>query len=159
MTRRFLRPPGAQPERAFQARCIRCGKCAAACAYRSIRLGGWADGPAQMGAPLVQPRSVPCYLCMKCPPACPTGALDPKLTDRRKVRMGLARLDRTRCLAFQGTLCRSCYTICPLPDEAIAMDAELRPGVDGDRCVGCGLCENACPVEPAAIAVLPREGP
>jgi len=33
------------------------------------------------------------------------------------------------------------------------MDSELRPVVDEERCVGCGICENVCPVEPAAIIV------
>ncbi|RLC40521.1 MAG: hypothetical protein DRH51_05390 [Candidatus Coatesbacteria bacterium] len=30
-------------------------------------------------------------------------------------------------------------------------------GVDKDLCIGCGYCENICPVEPPAIKVHPLE--
>jgi NAD-dependent dihydropyrimidine dehydrogenase PreA subunit len=33
------------------------------------------------------------------------------------------------------------------------MDDQLRPVVDQKKCVGCGICENVCPVDPAAIVV------
>jgi MauM/NapG family ferredoxin protein len=153
MNRRLLRPPGATDERHFQARCIRCGTCAQVCPYRSIALASIFDGLSQMGTPFVEPRKVPCYLCMKCPPACPTQALDNALAEKEKVRMGIAAIDRKTCFAWLGTLCRSCYENCPIFDEAIRMDNELRPVVDDKKCVGCGICENVCPADPAAIVV------
>lgn len=158
MNRQPLRPPGALPEREFLAACIRCGKCAQACPYRSIRMAGLLDGVALMGTPVIRARETPCFLCMKCPPVCPSGAL--KRTVRRKedVRMGEALIDKKTCLAWEGTLCRSCYDDCPLQNEAIIMDAELRPVVDEKKCVGCGICENVCPTEPAAVTVRPKGG-
>jgi NAD-dependent dihydropyrimidine dehydrogenase PreA subunit len=68
--------------------------------------------------------------------------------------MGLAELDRERCYAFQGIVCRTCLDACPLQGEAIRQDDELRPEVT-DRCVGCGLCEWRCPAEGSAIRVRP----
>ena len=150
-----LRPPGAKPEADFAARCIRCGRCSQACPYRSIKLAGLFDGISIMGTPVVNARETPCYLCMKCPPVCPSGALDRKLTKKQDVRMGIAVINKKECLAWQGTLCRSCYQNCPLLDSAIRMDAELRPVIDEKKCVGCGICENVCPVEPAAVVVEP----
>jgi len=153
MSKRLLRPPGALKELDFLARCMRCGKCAQVCPYRSIKIASIMNGITNMGTPFVMPRDIPCYLCMKCPPVCPSGALNRKLKNRLDVRMGIARINKRECLAWQGTLCRSCYQSCPVFDEAIKMDSELRPVVDEERCVGCGICENVCPVEPAAIIV------
>ena len=148
-----LRPPGARPEGEFGALCTRCGRCVAACAYRALVPAGWRYG-LDAGTPLVFPRESPCTLCMACPPACPTGALDRALADPRKVRMGKAVVDRERCYAVQGILCRTCVDECPLEGEAIRQDADLAPVVT-DLCTGCGLCEKKCPAEGSAIRVVP----
>ena len=103
-----------------------------------------------------------------CVPACPSGALDPALTDINDARMGLAVLiDRQNCLNLQGLRCDVCYRVCPLLDEAISLvvsrnsrtgrHAVFEPVVNPDSCTGCGQCEKACVLETAAIKVLPRE--
>lgn len=147
-----LRPPGARAERTFAALCIRCNRCVAVCPYRTLRPAGWRAG-LSAGTPEVRPREIPCYLCMMCPPVCPTGALDP-ITDLRRVRMGVARVDEAICFAYQGIMCRTCVDECPLQDEAIVQDSELRPIVT-DKCVGCGICERVCPAPAVAIHVVP----
>jgi MauM/NapG family ferredoxin protein len=153
MSKMHLRPPGAQDEIHFIASCIRCCKCAQVCPYRSIIVASLLDGLSMMGTPYIRAREIPCYLCMKCPPVCPSGALDRKLLQKQEVRMGTAIVDKNTCLPWQGTLCRSCYENCPIFNEAIIMDEQLRPVVDQKKCVGCGICENVCPVDPAAIIV------
>lgn len=155
MTRKFLRPPGALPEREFIATCIRCGKCAQACPYGSISLASLMDGVSIMGTPVIRARKTPCYLCLKCPPVCPSGALKRTLKRKEEVCMGTAVMNTRDCLAWQGTLCRSCFDDCPIFDEAIKMDDKLQPIVIKDKCTGCGICENVCPVDSAAISVQP----
>jgi ferredoxin len=113
------------------------------------------DGIEVMGTPIIRPRKTPCYLCMKCPPVCPSGALKRTLRKKEEVRMGTAVIDTKACLAWQGILCRSCFDDCPIYDEAIKMDEKLQPVVAKDKCVGCGICENVCPVDPAAIVIQP----
>ncbi|MFA7348399.1 MAG: 4Fe-4S dicluster domain-containing protein [Desulfurivibrionaceae bacterium] len=156
MSKQFLRPPGAVGEPEFLGRCIRCGKCALACPYRAIRIAGLLDGLEVMGTPIIRARQSPCYLCLKCVPGCPSGALDSRVKKREQVRMGVARINKKECLTWQGTFCRSCYDHCPLFNEAITMDSELRPVVNEKKCVGCGICEHVCPADSAAITVTPR---
>ena len=147
-----LRPPGARPESEFAALCIRCYRCIAVCSYKSLKPAGWSNSTAA-GTPICVPQENPCFLCMLCPPVCPTGALEP-VSDKRLVRMGRAEVNRDTCYAFQGILCRTCVDQCPLP-EAIMQDGELHPNVT-DKCVGCGICEKFCPAPEVAIRVRPR---
>ncbi len=148
-----LRPPGALAEDDFAARCIRCGRCIEVCPYRALRPAGARLG-LEAGTPFVSPREAPCHLCMRCPPACPTGALEP-LREPGRVRMGLAVVDRDRCYAHLGIVCRSCVDACPLGAAAIRQDEDLRPVVT-DGCAGCGVCEFRCPAEGSAIRVRPE---
>ncbi len=153
-----LRPPGAVSEQDFLARCIRCAHCIDVCPVDA--LVPLEHGPAwQLGTPHFRPREQPCTLCagseqMACVQVCPTDALRPLLA-RDQVAVGVARIDPQTCLPFQGVVCRACWRACPFPDEAIRLDELGRPVVDGQKCVGCGLCQHACLAEPEAIRVIP----
>lgn len=149
-----LRPPGAQPEERFIDLCIKCNRCVTACPYGSIRPAGWKYGLA-VGTPVIEPRDVPCYLCMICPGVCPTGALVP--VEKGEVDMGTAVIDESLCYPFRGVLCRACVDACPFPGSAISMTLALLPVVHGSRCVGCGLCQRACPADEEAIRVARAE--
>lgn len=154
----LLRPPGARPESDFLAACIRCGQCVEGCPYGTLHLCDVADLVA-IGTPFLIPRQVPCYLCqgyadLKCIAACPSGALQP-VANLTEIRMGMAVIAQDTCLAWQGTPCRACWHACPLPDEAIRLEAEYgRPEVM-EQCIGCGLCVHACLTEPASITIKP----
>lgn len=162
-----LRPPGAIAEEEFLGACVRCGLCVRACPYGTLRLADLADDAAA-GTPFFTARAIPCEMCpdIPCVAACPTGALDPGLTDIDKARMGTAVLvGHESCLNVLGLRCDVCYRVCPLIDEAITLEmrhnertgkhAHLIPVVHTDRCTGCGKCEASCVLEEAAIKVLP----
>lgn len=162
-----IRPPGARAEPEFLGACIRCGMCVRDCPYKILDLARAGQNIAT-GTPHFVARSGPCEMCedIPCVKACPTGALDPKLTDINRARMGLAVLvDHETCLNFLGLRCDVCYRVCPLIDKAITLDqqhnprgkhAMFIPTVHSDQCTGCGKCEHACVLETAAIRVLPR---
>ncbi len=162
----LLRPPGALPESEFLAACVRCGQCVEACPFKTLDLAG-ADAGVALATPYFDAEKIPCYLCqgyddLKCISACPTKALQP-VKDLRAIAIGTAAILEEKCLAFNRVVCRSCWHACPLPNEAIFFDSMLRPVVNEDACIGCGLCTLACPTEPTSIPILPaaderREG-
>lgn len=148
--RSLLRPPGAAPEAAFLAQCLRCGQCEQVCPLGAIRLGHAGDG-LSVGTPYIVAREKACNLCMECVKVCPSGALAPA----GQPKMGVAELDRERCLAWQGTVCRSCFNNCPQLGQALTLEAMQRVLVNPDFCTGCGICEEVCVLEEAAIVVKP----
>jgi NAD-dependent dihydropyrimidine dehydrogenase PreA subunit len=120
--------------------------------YKSIKMTDLSWGT-KYGTPIIVPREIPCYVCMKCPPVCPTGALNNKVLEKEQVRMGVAVIDETRCLPFLGIICRECFEHCPIYREAIVLKDGLSPQVVASKCIGCGICEHVCPMEDAAITV------
>ena len=144
-----LRPPGAVDEESFLRKCVRCGKCATACPYASIELAG-GFGRARR-TPQVRPRRKPCYLCMKCPPVCPTGALDNAVTEMHRAGMGQAYILKNHCHNYtDGTICMTCYDRCPLRGTAVVLSGGLVPAMT-TACVGCGICDYVCPVQAVEI--------
>lgn len=138
-----LRPPGAGREEEFLSVCIRCQRCEEACVPEAIKLAGPHD-PTQKGTPYILPSDNACTLCLACTKACPTGALKP-IEDKKKVKMGLAKVNETTCVSHNGTgFCGACFTACPLHGKALTLNRKNAPQVHEDHCVGCGLCEEAC---------------
>jgi ferredoxin-type protein NapG len=138
---RFIRPPGAVTEEKFLSLCIKCQKCQEVCPTGTITPVLLAEGVASAGTPKLDFRLGYCNLCMKCIEICPTGALQP--AKKEEVRLGLAQVDKERCIAFTWRGCIKCYKECPY--KAITLDSNQRPVVDASRCNGCGLCEYICP--------------
>jgi NAD-dependent dihydropyrimidine dehydrogenase PreA subunit len=69
------------------------------------------------------------------------------------MKIGLAHVERHLCLAWdQEVKCLVCVEACTW--EA-ALPFHGRVTVDPVKCVGCGRCENACPVAGSAIQVRP----
>ena len=164
-----LRPPGAGAEKDFLGACVRCGLCVRDCPYDILSLAK-PEEPVATGTPYFVARQLPCEMCddIPCVKACPTGALDHKLTDIDKARMGLAVLvDHENCLNYLGLRCDICHRVCPVIDKAITLEQQLNPRtgkhalfipvVHADACTGCGKCEKACPLPVAAIKVYPTE--
>lgn len=155
-----LRPPGALAESKFRRLCIRCGMCIETCPHGSLRLAhGFGRG---RHTPYLSPLEMPCHLCMKCIPVCPTGALDPSCHEMEDVKMGLAYILKTGCHNFtNGPMCWTCYDRCPLRGKAIILKDGLTPAITKD-CAGCGVCAHVCPqkaitIVPASCSAIPAD--
>ncbi|MDR2056297.1 MAG: 4Fe-4S dicluster domain-containing protein [Desulfovibrio sp.] len=156
-----IRPPGAIPEPAFLALCLRCGECMKGCPSNALQPAWLAAGPEGLFSPVLTPRLGPCLPdCNACGRVCPTQAIKAlPLEEKRWARVGTAVVLQNTCLAWaQGRACVVCQEVCPYGAvklqkmEGFAVPA---PVVDNNRCYGCGYCERHCPVLVSAIVVEP----
>lgn len=159
----LIRPPGALVEPSFLDRCIRCQECVKVCSTTGACLQPALSetGLEGLWSPVSVPRLGYCeYSCNLCGQVCPTGAIQPlTLPQKQKAKMGMAYFDKTRCIPwYKQEDCLVCEEHCPLADKAIKFDIREARGPDGkmrtvkfpyvveDLCIGCGICENKCPV-------------
>ncbi len=140
-----LRPPWAV--KGFEAKCDACGDCIKACPQKILR----ADGG---GLPVIDFSRTGCDFCAECAKSCQSGAIrqsgTPWSLDVRVLG---------RCLAVQGTVCRSCEENC---EEAairfrLGLNGKSYPLIDADECNGCGFCFAPCPTGAIAIEVKHME--
>ncbi|HVM75715.1 MAG TPA: 4Fe-4S dicluster domain-containing protein [Candidatus Saccharimonadales bacterium] len=167
-----VRPPGALEESDFLARCVRCGECMKVCPNNALHPAFSEAGLEGVWTPVLVARIGYCEpSCTLCSEACPTGAIW-KITakekawsvgvssDSKPIRIGTAFYDRGRCLPWAMAIdCIVCEEWCPTspkaiylqPAEVIDANAQTKvvkqPRVDPARCVGCGACEYACPLQ------------
>jgi polyferredoxin len=159
----LIRPPGSLTEESFLELCQRCGLCMKVCPTNAIHPTLAEAGMAGFWTPHLSMTQGYCeYTCTLCSSVCPTGAIR-EITAKEKItypiKIGSAYIDRGRCLPWSGNApCIVCQEVCPTSPKAIylkaesvaapdekKLDAQL-PFVDLKRCVGCGICENKCPV-------------
>lgn len=169
---RLIRPPGAMEEIDFLQSCLRCGLCMKACPTHVIHPTLSEAGMAGIWTPvLLMTRGYCEFTCTLCSTVCPSGAIAPITAAEKRdkpIRIGSASVDRGRCLPWSGNgPCIVCQELCPTSPKAIYLIDADSPGRDGKtirvqlphvdlkHCVGCGICENKCPVRgQAAIRVI-----
>jgi ferredoxin len=174
----ITRPPSTDDERLAEL-CARCGACYSTCPTGILQPSMSFTSVAGPWTPAIsQKRPSYCSLsCNRCATLCPTGALR-QLGDDEKAYYGVgltARVHLGMCLAFRyGKECMICQKKCPVPDAIVGVprpdfmtdragDTQrtskdknkriLVPAVDAQKCIGCNLCEQACPAQPVAIYV------
>jgi polyferredoxin len=165
---RVIRPPGSITEGDFLRRCIKCGECMRVCPTNVIQPALLESGFEGLWTPILLNKMGYCeYNCVLCSQVCPTGAIT-RLSVEKKigmpplgkpVKIGTAFYDRGRCLPWAMNIeCIVCEEVCPTSPKAIwfkTVELKLRDGktrllkqphMDPKLCVGCGICENKCPV-------------
>jgi NAD-dependent dihydropyrimidine dehydrogenase PreA subunit len=118
-------------------------------------------GPDAVFTPQLIPRLGYCEKnCNQCSAVCPSGAL--KLVPKAKKEttvIGTAYIIRDLCIPWsESKECLVCEEMCPTKKKSIIFREESLvnkagqreriklPYVVEDVCIGCGACENKCPV-------------
>lgn len=158
---RLIRPPGGRVEDDLLALCTRCGQCMKVCPTNVLQPCVSAAGVEGVFTPQMDFRVGSCeWSCNECGKVCPTGAIQQlTLEAKRQTIIGRAYIDRNRCIPWADyKTCLVCQELCPVPEKAIVINpAEVvafggqrvklgRPEVIAEKCIGCGVCESACPV-------------
>jgi ferredoxin len=167
---RLIRPPGVDDENVFLSKCLRCSECMKVCPTTGLQPVQGEAGAEGLWTPVLVPRIGHCdYGCNACGQVCPSGAIPPlTLEQKREAVIGTAIVNRNRCLPWASdTPCIVCEEMCPTPQKSIRLEEVTvldangesvtlqRPVVLREICIGCGICENHCPLEgEAAIQVF-----
>lgn len=153
----WMRPPFALDESQFLMACTRCGACRGACPHGTIIILSDRRGLKVAGTPVLDLLNKACHLCAdwRCVAACEPGALKlPPHEEGRPPplpRLADVRIHTQTCLPYSGPECGACASICPVPGALVWK--QNKPSIDKQHCTGCGLCREACIVEPKAVQV------
>jgi polyferredoxin len=178
---KLIRPPGSVEEREFLERCIKCDQCINVCPTNVLQPATFEEGGIEaLWTPVMNFNIGHCQLkCTLCSEVCPTGAIrkitvDEKLgkgtfKEKGPISLGTAFYDVGRCLPLAMEIpCVVCEEVCPTSPKAIqTKDEEVKdvygrivvlnkPFIVPDLCIGCGICQNECPVtDSRAVYVTP----
>ena len=164
-----IRPPGSLAEVDFAAKCVKCGACMRVCPTGVLQPASMEAGFEGLWTPILRFDINSCtHTCNLCSQVCPTGAIKPITAQHRvgnpakkkyPIRIGTAFFDRGRCLPWAMAVpCIVCEEVCPTSPKAIWLEKTevkdsagkkvkvMLPFVDPKRCIGCGICQNRCPV-------------
>ncbi|HNS31850.1 MAG TPA: 4Fe-4S dicluster domain-containing protein [bacterium] len=151
----IIRPPGTVDEDDFNYKCVRCGKCILACPSKCLKPFPAEKGIVEWGTPFIVPRDAGCIMCLNCASVCPSSAI--VKVKKGTLKIGTAEINSSICLVWQHQKdCLVCQEYCPV--GAIYTDGEGRPIVDPDICIGCGLCEQNCPVKGESAIRITNKG-
>jgi polyferredoxin len=169
----LIRPPGARAESEFLGLCVRCGECMKVCIGNALHASWLEAGLEGIFTPRLIGRIGYCeYNCTLCGQVCPSGAIRRLTKDEKHTTViGRAHFDKNLCLPYaSGTPCIVCEEHCPTPDKAIKFrEVEVednkgkrvrvrQPYVVEHLCIGCGICENRCPINGGAAIIVTSEG-
>lgn len=159
----LIRPPGSVAEEDFLDRCIRCGECMKVCPTNGLHPTLFEADLEGIGTPKLVPSLGHCdYECNSCGEVCPTGAIKELALDvKKETKIGTAYFNKDKCYPWNENInCLVCEEHCPTPEKSIkfqdmqVLEQETnriitvkRPYVVTETCIGCGICENKCPLK------------
>lgn len=154
----WIRPPFALDEMEFLLTCTRCGDCVAACPHQVIFPLESRLGAKVVNTPALDLLNKACHLCADwpCVNSCEPNALRFPISEEGQALpypvLARVSINAETCLPYSGPECGACQGSCPR-DGALQWKLE-KPIIVQQNCVGCGLCREACIVEPKAIELV-----
>lgn len=150
-------PPGAQGEKHFYDTCTACQLCVSACPNHVLQpstdLQHFLQPEMGFDKGWCRPE------CTACADVCPTGAILPLTVEQKTaVHIGKARVRLGHCLTVKDDVaCGNCARHCPTGAiRMVKVEGRKRkiPVVNEELCIGCGACENLCPVRPVSAITV-----
>lgn len=147
-----IRPPGAVEPRLFNILCCRCGSCIKACPTGILKPNTDFTEPLAWMTPVASFKTGYCLeTCSLCSRVCSSGAITRFSTDdKRRLYMGTAEIDLSKCYLSNNRECNKCKESCPYSAISFVRQDNLLntlPVIKIGKCVGCGACEAVCPAE------------
>lgn len=149
----YVSPPGSLSIDHLTTFCTACQLCVSQCPTGVLQPSFNEFGLSSIMQPFMDYGTNYCnFECIKCGDVCPTGAIFPlKKEDKVLLQLGKVNFIKENCVVYtENTACGSCSEHCPT--QAVRMvpykGSLTIPETNNDICVGCGACENACPVVP-----------
>ncbi len=159
--KRLPSPPGSISIKNFLENCTACQRCVTSCKSQVLKASTTQWGLSGFMQPYMDFSEAFCEPdCHNCSKTCPTGAIQ-FITKKQKMatKIGTAIFNKEICVVYtDGTDCAACAEHCPV--QAIEMipfnekKSLYIPHVHEDVCIGCGACENVCPVRPHTAFVI-----
>lgn len=151
-------PFGAGSIKHFYDHCIACQLCVSSCPNHVLQ-------PSSDLSHLMEPemsfqRGYCRPECNICSTVCPTGAIRPlEVGAKLDMHIGTAHVDLERCVVTTDEVrCGNCARHCPVGAirmvESEAVGGRYLPIVNEEICIGCGACENLCPVRPVSAITV-----
>lgn len=172
----IFRPPFALSEPEFLLACTQCDQCISACPHNVLFKLPESMERLIAGTPAMDLLNRGCHMCddAPCVSACDPGALalpkpptsidpeeEPPLTEPIAVPapedwpgFGHAQINQATCLPWSGPECGACRGSCPVAG-ALEWSGGVKPYVNPDVCTGCGMCREACIMDPKAVDLAP----
>ena len=154
-------PPGGVDLKNFFNKCTGCQICVATCPSQILKPSLTEWGLNGIMKPFMDFTKGFCvHECRACTLVCPSDALRPLSVEEKKVeKIGTAIFREDLCVVkTDETDCSACGEHCPVTAIEMLpynMDKHLYiPHVHADICIGCGACENVCPVLPHKALVV-----
>ena len=150
-------PPGSISIAHFTSTCTACHLCVSICPSRVLVPSFLEFGLSGMMQPRMNYQAGHCdYDCMACMDVCPSGAILPMSSEKKKLtQLGVAKFIKRNCVVYtDNTDCGACSEHCPtkavkmVPYPNPVNKELLIPEVKEELCIGCGACEYACPTRP-----------
>ena len=146
---------GSKSVKDFYRHCIACQLCVVECPNNVLRPS---SDPERLMQPEMGYENGFCRPeCTRCSEVCPAGAIE-KISREEKTQyhIGTAHVDLQACISATGkTHCGKCASKCPVGAiHMVKTETGMAPAVNEEVCIGCGACEQYCPVRPiSAITV------
>ncbi|HNY09971.1 MAG TPA: 4Fe-4S dicluster domain-containing protein [Candidatus Wallbacteria bacterium] len=146
-------PPGAVSAEAFFSKCTACHLCASSCPTKVIIPSFLENGFHGLSKPKLDfSRGYCSYECNLCQTVCPNGAINRHdINIKQMIRIGEVSLDtspKSNCMPVkEGKDCGACAEHCPTGAVYMKRKGDVFiPELRKKYCIGCGICEHACPI-------------